>query len=45
MALMGLQRFFHLKDDGPEVVDPQLLARIASALVRTIRAFDGEDRD
>ncbi len=45
MALMGPQRFFHLKDDGPEVVDPQLLARIASALVRTIEAFDGEERD
>ena len=31
-ALMGPQRFFHLKGDGPEVIDPNLLTQTNRAL-------------
>lgn len=35
-SLMGPQRFFHLQSDGPEVVDPQLLDRVATTLKETL---------
>ena len=35
-SLMGPQRFFHLADDGPEVVDPDLLQKTAATLKQTL---------
>ena len=45
VALMGPQRFFHLKDDGPEVVDPQLMAMTTRVLMQTILTLDHQNTD
>jgi hypothetical protein len=40
-ALMGPHRFFHLADDGPEVIEPDLLAEVGQSIIRTFDSVLG----
>ena len=41
-ALMGPQQFFHLRGDGPEVVEPELLEQVGEAIKATLERAAGD---